>query len=332
MIFPRHIIIGGAGFLGVELVKQLVAKSASVVVIDIDARPGIPGFFDAHQVPFIKRDIAAPNALEDIPLGAADIVHHLASKLIIPNKPRFSRFDHFARPSVDGTKHILAWMQAAGCSNLVFWSTDMVYGLPSSVPVTETVTPRPLGPYGRAKVIAEDLITKAVAATDLKATVFRPRLIIGPGRLGILEKLFRLVRSGYPVPMIGSGKNIFQFVSVEDCARASILAAEQGCPQGVFNLSSDNSPCVKDLLGRLIDHAGSRSRLLPVPAVAVKSALEILNLVKIAPMDQEQFRIADQNIVLSTEKTKKTLSWHPEDNDSDMLIAAFEEYCRVTEN
>ncbi len=332
MVSPRHIIVGGAGFLGIELVKQLVTKSASVVVIDMHAHPATLDFFNAHDVTFIMSDITARNALENIELKADDIVHHLASKLIIPNSPRFDRFDHFAQASVHGTQHILAWMHAAGCNNLIFWSTDMVYGMPSSVPINETAMPRPLGPYGRAKVIAEELIAKAAAENGLKATIFRPRLIIGPGRLGILEKLFNLVRSGYPVPMIGSGKNVFQFVSVSDCARASVLAAAQGCPSGIFNLSSDNSPCVKDLLSNLIDHAGSTSRLLPIPAFAVKSTLELLNLVKVAPMDQEQFRIADQHIVLSTHKAKSTLGWHPEDNDSDMLIAAFEGYCRGTEH
>ena len=208
----------------------------------------------------------------------------------------------------------------------------MVYGLPSTTPIKETMLPRPLGPYGRAKIIAEKLIVQAEVENKLRATIFRPRLIIGPGRLGILAKLFHLVNLDYPIPMVGSGNNIFQFVSVKDCARASVIAAKKGCPSGIFNLSSDNSLSVKDLLSRLVEHTGSRSRLLPIPAVAVKSVLETLNLFKLAPMDQEQFRIADQNIVLSISKAREILDWHPKYNDSDMLVAAFKEYCRVTKN
>tara|TARA_B110001450_G_C17659662_1_gene496688 strand:- start:1049 stop:2044 length:996 start_codon:yes stop_codon:yes gene_type:complete len=328
----RHIVIGGAGFLGLELVKELAKSSQTIVVIDIFAGPELLTFFNAHNTSFFKRDISLPEALQDIDLGKDDIVHHLASKLIIPNKPRFNRFKHFAQSSVFGTKHVLDWMRAANCRNLIFWSSDMVYGLPSTTPISETMSPRPLGPYGRAKVIAEELIIQAEVENELRATIFRPRLIIGPGRLGILAKLFHLIKSGYPVPLIGSGDNIFQFVSVKDCAQASVIAAKKGCPSGIFNLSSDNSPSVKDLLSRLIEHAGSRSRLLPMPAVAVKPVLETLNLFKLAPMDQEQFRIADQNIVLSTLKAKENLGWHPKYNDGDMLVVAFEEYCRVTKN
>ena len=328
----RHIVIGGAGFLGLELVKELANISQRVVVIDIFASPELLTFFNSHNTSFFKLDISLPEALQNIDLGDEDIVHHLASKLIIPNKPRFNRCKHFAQTSVLGTKHILDWMRAANCRNLIFWSSDMVYGLPSTTPISETVSPRPLGPYGRAKLLAEELIVQAEVENKIRATIFRPRLIIGPGRLGILAKLFGLIKSGYPVPMIGNGDNVFQFVSVKDCAQASVIAANKGCPSGIFNLSSDNSPSVKDLLSRLIEYAGSKSSLLPMPAVAVQSVLEILNFFKIAPMDKEQFRIANQNIVLSTVKAKEILGWHPKYNDIDMLVVAFEDFCRVTKN
>ena len=49
-------------------------------------------------------------------------------------------------------------------------------------------------------------------------------------------------------------------------------------------------------------------------------------------MDKEQFRIANQNIVLSTVKAKEILGWHPKYNDIDMLVVAFEDFCRVTKN
>jgi nucleoside-diphosphate-sugar epimerase len=62
---------------------------------------------------------------------------------------------------------------------------------------------------------AEALI-RAASAEGIDATIFRPRLITGPGRLGILERLFRLIRAGLPVPLIGGGNNRYQMVSVQD--------------------------------------------------------------------------------------------------------------------
>ena len=81
-------------------------------------------------------------------------------------------------------------------------------------------------------------------------------------------------------------------------------------------------------------HRICRFQIKPVAyaSCGVQSVLETFNFFKIAPMDQEQFRIADQNIVLSTIKAKEILGWHPKYNDSDMLVVAFEDYCRVTKN
>jgi dTDP-glucose 4,6-dehydratase len=63
----------------------------------------------------------------------------------------------------------------------------------------------------------------------MNISMFRPRLIIGPGRLGILEKLFKLIDMNLPVPMIGSGKNPYQFISVFDCAEACAPAWKAAC-------------------------------------------------------------------------------------------------------
>jgi dTDP-glucose 4,6-dehydratase len=94
----------------------------------------------------------------------------------------------------------------------------------------------------------------------MNISLFRPRLIIGPGRLGILEKLFKLIDWNLPVPMIGSGKNPYQFISVFDCAEAARLAwpACRTKP----TISARNPPPVRKLLGDLVKHAGSKSMLI----------------------------------------------------------------------
>lgn len=202
----------------------------------------------------------------------------------------------------------------------------MVYGYPKELPVSEGAMPGPLGPYGKTKLLAEKLVLEASERFGLAATIFRPRLIIGPGRLGILERLFRLAEKNWPVPMIGDGNNIFQFVGLTDCARASIIAAKQGCPTDVFNLGSDNPPSVRELLGDFLREIGSQSTIVPTPSIASKFCLEFLNALKVAPMDQEQFRIADKSMFVSNEKAKSKLDWMPTKDDLSMLVEAYESY------
>ena len=322
----RHILIGGNGFLGRELVRQLVVRGDSALVVDLAESyqrfpdQGLPGI-DHHQA-----NIATPGALDGVALTAGDVVHHLATRLITPNDPRFGRDAYFRVCAVDGTIELLKWMKARGNGHLVFWSTDMVYGPAVATPRTEKHPRHPFGPYGRSKVAAEDIVAGAVAAGDLTATIFRPRLILGPGRLGILEVLFKLIDKGWPVPLIGPGITRFQFVSVADCARASLLAADRGCPNGTYNLGSEGSPTVHELMREFIRRSGSKSRLIRTPGGLVKAVLRTLHLFKVSPMDPEQFEIADLEVALDISAARRDLGWVPRHRDTDLLTAAYDSY------
>jgi dTDP-glucose 4,6-dehydratase len=157
-------------------------------------------------------------------------------------------------------------------------------------------------------------------------TIFRPRLIIGPGRLGILVKLFKLIDMNLPVPLIGSGKNPYQFISVFDCASAAQAAWRGGFPNREYNLGSDDPPPIKRLLGDLIAEAGSRSILVPTPAFLVKATLTALDALNMPVMDPEQYLIADETCILDTSSLKHDLGWTPKHRDEDMLKAAYREY------
>lgn len=323
----KHVLIGGNGFVGRETQRLLLEEGAEeTVVVDlIESYAHSPGQFP-ERIKYIAADIAVPGALDDVVLHPDDVVHHLATKLITPNKPRFARDAYFRHCAVDGTAGVLEWMRRQGNRNLVFWSTDMVYGPALVTPRTETHPRHPFGPYGRSKVAAEDLIASAVTAGNVTCSVFRPRLILGAGRLGIFEKLFEIVDRGGPIPLIGPGSNGFQFVSVTDCARASLLAAAQGCPPKIYNLGNDDTPPVYELLSTFLAQVGSSSRLIRTPAGLTKSVLRALNLIKLAPMDPEQYEIADLNVALDTTAVKRDLGWYPTQTDNELLLAAYQSY------
>lgn len=323
----QHVLIGGNGYLGRELVRQLACRpNDRIVVVDLDDTPAQDLAALQRKIDYVQADISQPNSLDQVPLGADDTVHHLASKLIIPNRPRWGRFEYFASTTIQGTRETLRWMQANGAKSLVFWSTDMVYGPALFVPRTEAHPRRPFGPYGKTKAVAEDIIAGAVAAGTIHCTIFRPRLIIGPGRLGILTTLFKLIDNNLPVPLIGNGTNRFQFASVSDCARASIKAADLQCPNGTYNLGSAEPPTVYNLMSEFIRQSKSRSYLLRTPGRLTKGVLDALNLLKISPMDPEQYKIADLDVTLDISAAKRDLAWAPEHDDTSMLIGAYASY------
>lgn len=328
MAKPAHILIGGDGFVGQQLAKDLIAMGETVVIADIAKGATTPDPKVYEGASFVRIDITNRATLEAIPSKPGDLVYNLSAKMLSPIMPRAKRHDFFWPVNYHGVENLLDWMESRSLRKLVQFTTDMVYGHSVSVPQDETHPTNPLGEYGESKLATERLAAEwRLKGFDI--TIFRPRLIIGPGRMGILVKLFRLIDMNLPVPMIGAGRNPYQFISVYDCASACIAAWKADFPNEVYNLGSANPPAVRDLLGQLVKHAGSRSVLLPTPAPLVKLTLDGFDLINLPIMDPEQYRIADEICLLDISKAERELGWVPAHNDTTMLIAAYDDYRRA---
>ena len=317
----RHIIFGGDGFVGRHLAPKLLADGQEVVVADI-VKSDLPHYRNAR---FVQCDVTEPASINCVGIEADDMVYNLSAKMLSPIQVRAKRHDFFFPVNFHGTEHIMQAMDKAGANRLVHFTTDMIYGHTVTYPMTEEHPVAPLGEYGLSKLKTEELAVEW-RKRGMAISLFRPRLIIGPGRLGILEKLFKLIDMNLPVPMIGSGRNPYQFISVFDCAEAARAAWKAGVPNEAYNLGSLNPPPVRKLLGDLIKEAGSKSLLIPTPGWAVKRTLDLLDLMNMPIMDPEQYLIADEECVLDVSKGERQLGWVPQYRDEDMLIAAYKEY------
>ncbi len=320
----KHIIFGGDGFLGTELTRKLVELGEQVLICDEKQTPEF-GNYELPGVDFIQMDVTKPDTFNPIPVEEGDIVYHFAARLLVPILPRAERHDYFWQALYVGTQNVFNWMEANSLNKLIYYTTDMVYGHTKIHPRLEDHPCEPIGPYGEAKYQTE-LMCDQYREKGFNISLFRPRLIIGHGRLGILEKLFKLVDLNLPVPTIGNGKNFYQFISVSDCADACLAAVAAGFPNGNYNLGSTNPPTVNELLKELIKEANSRSFLIPTPAFAVKAVLAFLDRIGKPIMDPEQYLIADETCVLDCSKAKRELNWEPKDDDTSMLLVAYRDY------
>jgi dTDP-glucose 4,6-dehydratase len=318
----KHVIAGGDGFVGRHLAAKLVAAGEEVIVADI-AKSDLDIYRSVTHVSVDVRDAIAVR--RRLPIAADDVVYNLAARMLTPIQRRSRRHAFCWPTNFDGARSLFEAMREAGASKIIQFTTDMVYGKTLTTPKTEDHPKKPLGEYGASKLATEKLV-ESFRGEGMKITVFRPRLIIGPGRLGILAKLFKLIDRSLPVPMIGSGKGPYQFISVFDCADASILAWKAGVPNAEYNLGSDEPPSVRALLSMLIKEVGSHSILVPTPARLVKLTLAALDRINKPIMDPEQYLIADEHCVLDTTRAKRELGWWPKYSDGDMLIAAYREY------
>jgi dTDP-glucose 4,6-dehydratase len=317
----RHFIIGGDGFVGRQLAADLLAMGEEVVVADI-ARDHTP---ERPNLRFTRIDLKDRGSLDALDFGPDDVVYNLAAKMLSPIQTRANRHQFFWPVNFHGVRNLLERMDKAGPRRMVQFTTDMIYGHTHDIPKPESARKEPLGEYGKSKLATERLCADW-RARGFDITIFRPRLIIGPGRLGILVKLFKLIDLNLPVPMIGNGRNPYQFISVFDCASACVAAWKGGFPNREYNLGSDQPPPIRKLLGDLIAAAGSRSILLPTPAPLVKLVLSGLDALNLPIMDPEQYLIADETCILDTSALQGELGWKPMHRDEDMLQAAYREY------
>jgi dTDP-glucose 4,6-dehydratase len=318
----KYYIFGGNGFVGRYLANELVSLKRHVVVCDLQ---NIRHQFISSDCEYVQINICNIDQLNQLSVVSDDIVINLAANQYHTKVPKGNKKKYFYSVNTMGTKNILETIYNKRCRNYLMFTTDMIYGKPNYLPVDVSHPQNPFGPYGQSKKAAEKICAE-YREKGMNITIMRPRMINGPGRLGILVKLFKLIDKNLPVPTIGNGKNHYQMISVFDCVSAIICAINCGLPNKEYNLGSKNSPNIKDLLYSLIKAAGSKSKVIPTPGKFVKGILNMFNFIGIPIMYKEQFMIADEEYILDISETERDLGWTPKYNDADMIKEAYKIY------
>lgn len=321
----RYVIVGGSGFLGqytADLISEKTLKKGLIAILDISKPKNLPLGAEFFPVDITKKI--------DFEFLQDDIVIHLAARQYHLKPPRINRQKYFFDVNYLGTKNLLETMEKYGCKKMIYFSTDMVYGKPQYLPIDTSHPKNPFGAYGKSKFESEKLC-ETYRKKGFDITIFRPRMIVGKGRFGILLKLFKLMELGLPIPMIGSGNNCYQMVSVTDCAHAIWLAVQKNIPNVELNLGSQNPPKVKDLLRKMVAKTGSKSIVMPTCGKLVKFCLWSFGILGIEIMYKEQYKIADEEYVVDITEARDILGWEPLQEDADMLIEAYKEYKKTKE-
>jgi nucleoside-diphosphate-sugar epimerase len=312
----RWAISGGAGFLGLHLARRLVSDGHDVRTLDLAPLddPELEG-----SVVELRGDVRDPGAAGRL-VDGADVLVHAAAALPI----QASR-DAIRSVNVEGTAVIFAAALEAGVRRAVLISSTAVYGIPKHHPLREDAPLVGVGHYGESKIDAERVGRRA-ARRGLETVILRPKTFIGPERLGVFEILFDWIREGRRIPILGEGSNRYQLLAVEDLVAATVSAANANVAGETFNVGATEFGTVRSDLEALIAHAGSGSRLRPVPARPAELALRALERAHLSPLAEWHYRTAHRDSFVDVSKAQQELGFEPRLSNEQALCETYDWY------
>lgn len=317
----RDLVTGASGLLGRCLGARLGAAGRPARLFDVLPPPEeLPDGAEA-----VVGDMRDPARVREAARGV-EVIYHLAAGQRM--KPQFAGMaeEEIRAMNVAGVRHVLDAAAAEGVRKVVFVSSSGVYGIPTTVPVTEDHPQRPLGAYGRSKIEAETLCLEFLARGG-DVTIFRPMSLFGPHMSGVFLLLFDWVHRGKNVYLLGSGQNRVQMVSAWDVADACLLAATTPAARGaILNLGAEIVPTVRAQVEALVAHAGSPSRIVPIPAGLLRAAARVLNVTGLSPIVPEHYLLADSTFVLDCTRARDVLGWRPRHTNVSLTCEAYDWY------
>lgn len=313
----KFLITGGAGFLGINLVRYFFERGHEVISLDI-------ADFDYEDVKdkitISKGDIRNSQDVENIMKGV-DVVIHTAAAL-----PLYSKEDIYSTDVV-GTRTLLRSAFKNRVKRFIHISSTAVYGIPDHHPLFEDDKLDGVGPYGKAKIQAEEECL-VYRKKGMCIPILRPKSFIGPERLGVFALFYDWAKDGHGFPMIGSGNNRYQLLDVEDLCEAVYLCStlEAAVVNNTFNIGAKEFTTMKEDYQAVLDAAGKGKKIVGLPEVPIIWTLKFLELLKLSPLYKWVYETASKDSFVSIEKAEKILGYKPKYSNKDALIRNYKWY------
>ncbi|PKQ30229.1 MAG: epimerase [Actinobacteria bacterium HGW-Actinobacteria-10] len=313
----RILITGGSGFLGINLVRHLLERGHEVRSLDLEPF----SYADVHdRVDAIVGDIRDPET-DRAACEGVDVVIHTAAAL-----PLYPAED-IRSTDIDGTRRLLQAAQHAGVDRFVMISSTAVYGIPDHHPIREDDPLVGVGPYGEAKIAAEEVCLE-FREQGMCVPIIRPKSFIGPERLGVFALLYDWAHTGHGFPMIGSGNNRYQLLDVEDLCDAIYLCSTLGADvvNDTFNIGAEEFTTMREDYQAVLDRAGYGKKIHGFPAAPMIWTLRLLEALNLSPLYKWVYETASKDSFVSIDKAKRVLGYAPRYSNKDALLRNYEWY------
>ena len=278
----KYIVTGGAGFIGSNIVKKLVARGDNVVVIDnlnTGKEENLSSVKD--KIIFLKDDILNVDLLEQHTNEIDGIFHQAALASV---QDSFSKPEEYNNVNVNGTENILK-LAKKNDFKVVYASSSSVYGNPEKIPISESDSKNPINPYAETKLKKEKLAEK-YSQIGVKVIGLRYFNVFGKGQskeyAGVLKLFLERIRDGLPPKINGDGTQFRDFVYVEDVANANIMSMDSNVDHDFFNVGTNTSITILDLAKTIIKFSDLEIKPLFGPELKgdVKRTVADIDLIK----------------------------------------------------
>jgi nucleoside-diphosphate-sugar epimerase len=313
----KFLVTGGSGFLGINLIRYLYSHNHNIVSLDI-ADFDYPDMKD--KITIIKGDIRDKDIVEKASEGI-DIVVHTAAAL-----PLYKPEDIFST-DILGTRNLLEAAEKYGIKRFIHISSTAVYGIPDHHPLLEDDKLDGVGPYGKAKIQAEEECLK-YRTKGMCVPIIRPKSFIGPERLGVFDLLYDWAKDGKGFPMIGKGNNRYQLLDVEDLCDSIYLCAtlDKEKVNDTFNIGAKEFTTMKEDYQAVLDYTGHGKKIVGLPEKPIIWTLKILEALKLSPLYKWVYETASKDSFVSIEKAERVLGFKPKYSNKDALVRNYKWY------
>jgi nucleoside-diphosphate-sugar epimerase len=252
----HYLVTGGAGFIGSNIVEELLARGERVRVLDnfsTGRRENLKPFL--ARVELIAGDLRDPDAVSQAVRGVDYVLHQGA----LPSVPRSVRDPLASNASnVTGTLTLLKAAREASVARVVYASSSSVYGDTPTLPKSEDMAPMPRSPYAVSKLAGEYYGRVFHAVYGLETVALRYFNIFGPRQdpasqyAGVIPSFIKSLLKSQPPVIYGDGLQSRDFTFVANAVQANLRAATApGVAGGVFNIACGVRFTLNDLVGLL---------------------------------------------------------------------------------
>ncbi|MBN2105770.1 SDR family oxidoreductase [bacterium] len=253
-----YLVTGGAGFIGSNIVEELVNRGEKVRVLDnfsTGKRENIQPFLD--KIELIEGDIRSYHIVHEAMKGVDYVLHQAA----LPSVPRSVQDPVTTNEvNVTGTLHVLDAAKEANVKRLVFASSSSIYGNSEVLPKTEDMAPNPLSPYAVAKLAGEKYCQVFYRVYGLPAVALRYFNVFGPRQdpasqySAVIPKFVSLMKAGKTPTIYGDGQQSRDFTYIQNVVSANLLACQAdavNCSGEVFNIACNQRITLNELVSTI---------------------------------------------------------------------------------